>query len=214
MTKKITSLILAFAMLIACSSGAINSFAADNIVCNDEDERITIDGVTYKYEYSYSGEKEFTHIINLNDNTEYVVYYDRGKGIVFLNNEPLAYIDVTYSSDTQVPSRGNISLASNYWVYHDTSTHRITLVESRVAKYGIIAVATAIAAVIPGCTATKVIIAVGVAALSDIAEECKGGTVKCVAYTHVLNDGSVQFRFDWTFTTEKGKSYGPYSTYN
>lgn len=35
----------------------------------------------------------------------------------------------------------------------------------------------------------------------------------CVGYTHVLNDGTVQTRCDWTFRPSTEDKYGSYSSY-
>lgn len=209
MTKKITSFLMAFIMLIVCSAGATVSYADDNTFTIDSSEMVLIDGKEYKYEEILTDGKEIIHVINLTDNTEDILYYDTEKSTVFLNDMPIAYIEKV-SEDATGGFENFISpLATNGWRYHDTSNHRITWVQGVTAAV----LAGIIAAVIPGTGKLAVLAKIGATTLGIVAGACAGGTVKCVAYTQVLLDGKVQFRYDWTFKPSTGESYGPYSSY-
>lgn len=198
---------MAFVMLITCSLGTVVSFASDN---STQSETITIDGVTYRFEYSYSHGDKVTHIINMDDNTEDIVYYKKDNGTIYFNGSPMAYVETISVVKTENVSENSITpFASTGWRYHDTSTHRITWLAGTSAS----AVAAAISAAIPGTTTFQVILKMGLSALSSIAKSCIGGTLKCVAYTQTLADGKIQCRYDWTFTADSGDSYGPFSTY-
>ena len=209
MTKRITSLFLSLIMLLTCSVGATISYAADNTSTVAENETVIIDGKEYKYEDVFVNGKEITRIINLTDNTEDILYYDIEKGTVFLNNEPIAYIENEPIETVDAFEYGISPLATNGWRYHDTSNHRITW------KQGVAAAVLAgvIAAVIPGTGKLAVLARIGANTLGIVAGACAGGIVKCVAYTQVLLDGKVQCRYDWTFKPNTGESYGPYSSY-
>lgn len=196
-------------MVIVCSAGATVSYDADKTVTIDSSETVIIDGKEYRYENVLANGKEIIYIIHLTDNTEDILYYDIGNNTVFLNDMPIAYIEKV-SEDETVGFENFISpLATNGWRYHDTSNHRITWVQGVTAAV----LAGVIAAVIPGTGKLAVLAKIGATTLGIVAGACAGGTVKCVAYTQVLLDGKVQFRYDWTFRPSTGESYGPYSSY-
>ncbi len=200
---------MALIMVIVCSAGATVSYDADKTVTIDSSETVIIDGKEYRYENVLANGKEIIYIIHLTDNTEDILYYDIGNNTVFLNDMPIAYIEKV-SEDETVGFENFISpLATNGWRYHDTSNHRITWVQGVTASV----LAGIIAAVIPGTGKLAVLAKIGATTLGIVAGACAGGTVKCVAYTQVLLDGKVQFRYDWTFKPSTGESYGPYSSY-
>lgn len=200
---------MALIMVIVCSAGATVSYDADKTVTIDSSETVIIDGKEYRYENVLANGKEIIYIIHLTDNTEDILYYDIGNNTVFLNDMPIAYIEKV-SEDETVGFENFISpLATNGWRYHDTSNHRITWVQGVTAAV----LAGVIAAVIPGTGKLAVLAKIGATTLGIVAGACTGGTVKCVAYTQVLLDGKVQFRYDWTFKPSTGESYGPYSSY-
>lgn len=209
MTKRITSLFLVLIMLLTCSAGTTISYASDNAPTVNESETVIIDGKEYKYEDVFVNGKEITRIINLTDNTEDLLYYDIEKGTVFLNNEPIAYIENEPTETVDAPEHGISPLSTNGWRYHDTSTHRITWKQGVAAAI----LAGVIASVIPGTGRLAVLAKIGANTLGIIAAACSGGTVKCVAYTQVLLDGKIQCRYDWTFSPNTGESYGPYRSY-
>lgn len=198
---------LAFALAIIMCLSATPVLAASSNQNSDKRETTTINGVTYEFEYSYSDGKKITNIKNVTEKTEEVLCYDVERGVIFLDNQLLAYIEDTSDEQEEVPQ---IVPFANYWVYHDTSTIRITW----AATATFMAVASAIAAVLPNTGVVGVITQMGISVLSSLADSATGGTVRCVAYTHVLTDGRVQCRWDWTFIAPTGESYGPYSTYD
>lgn len=200
---------MAFIMLIVCSAGATISYANDNTFTIDSSETVIIDGKEYRYENVLANGKEIIYIIHLTDNTEDILYYDIGNNTVFLNDMPIAYIEKVSEDTVDEFKKCILPLAANGWRYHDTSNHRITWVQGVTAAV----LAGVIAAVIPGSGKLTVLAKIGVTALGIVAGACAGGTVKCVAYTQVLLDGKVQFRYDWTFKPSTGESYGPYSSY-
>lgn len=210
MCKKIASLLMSFTLFVTCLAGATISYASDNDCFNNDSETVLINGIEYKYEETFENGEEITHIINLKYGTEDVLYYDKEKNIVFLNEEPFAYVENLLTEVVSTPEYEITPFAvTTGWKYHDTSYKKITWKAGAAAS----AVAAAISAVIPGTSAKAVIAKMGIAVLNSIANSCVGGKVKCVAYTQVLLDGKVQCRYDWTFITPKGKSYGPYTSY-
>lgn len=204
--KKIQKCLALVLAIIMCLS-ATPALAASNNQNTNKKEAITINGTAYEFEYSYSDGKKITNIKNVTDKTEDVLCYDVEQGVIFLNNQVLAYVEDTSEQQEETPQ---IVPFANYWVYHDTSTRRI----SWAASASFIAVASAIAAVLPSVGTVGVITAMGLSALSGLAGAATGGTVKCVTYTHVLPDGSIQCRWDWSFIAPTGETYGPYSTYD
>lgn len=215
MAKKITSIALAMVLLITCSLGATTALAAESNDNTGQNETIVIDGSLYEFEDAYWNGMPATYINNLTENTRDVVYYDEATGTVYWNGTPIAYVEKVSTDEVTTSLSNAIPLANNddYWTYHDTSTHTISWPEIKAFQIGVIVVGTAIAAALPGITAVQVISAVGIFALNEIADTCEGGTLTCVGYSHVLNDGTIQFRFDWSFTATTGKTYGPFSTY-
>lgn len=200
---------MAFIMLIVCSAGATISYANDNTFTIDSSETVIIDGKEYRYENVLANGKEIIYIIHLTDNTEDILYYDIGNNTVFLNDMPIAYTEKVSEDTVDEFKNCILPLAANGWRNHDTSNHRITWVQGVTAAV----LAGVIAAVIPGSGKLTVLAKIGVTALGIVAGACAGGTVKCVAYTQVLLDGKVQFRYDWTFKPSAGESYGPYRSY-
>ena len=209
MLKRITSLFMAVIISVTCLAGATNSYAADNEYNIEESETIILDGAEYKYVDEYVDGKEITHILNLTDNTEDILYYDEANGTIYLNDEPVAYVEDVISSENIFSKNEVNPLADNYWKWHDSSTKRITWAQGVAAAV----LAGIIAAVIPNVGKITVIVKIGLSALSVVAAACGGAYVDCVSYTHVLNDGSVQLRCDWTFRPSTGDKYGPYSSY-
>ena len=163
----------------------------------------------YRYENVLANGKEIIYIIHLTDNTEDILYYDIGNNTVFLNDMPIAYTEKVSEDTVDEFKNCILPLAANGWRNHDTSNHRITWVQGVTAAV----LAGVIAAVIPGSGKLTVLAKIGVTALGIVAGACAGGTVKCVAYTQVLLDGKVQFRYDRTFKPSAGESYGPYRSY-
>ena len=200
---------MAFIMLIVCSAGATISYANDNTFTIDSSEKVIIDGKEYRYENVLANGKEIIYIIHLTDNTEDILYYDIGNNTVFLNDMPIAYTEKVSEDTVDEFKNCILPLAANGWRNHDTSNHRITWVQGVTAAV----LAGVIAAVIPGSGKLTVLAKIGVTALGIVAGACAGGTVKCVAYTQVLLDGKVQFRYDRTFKPSAGESYGPYRSY-
>lgn len=200
---------MALIMVIVCSAGATISYANDNTFTIDSSETVIIDGKEYRYENVLANGKEIIYIIHLTDNTEDILYYDIGNNTVFLNDMPIAYTEKVSEDTVDEFKNCILPLAANGWRNHDTSNHRITWVQGVTAAV----LAGVIAAVIPGSGKLTVLAKIGVTALGIVAGACAGGTVKCVAYTQVLLDGKVQFRYDRTFKPSAGGSYGPYRSY-
>lgn len=210
MFKRITSLFMAVIMSATCLAGATNSYASDNKYNTDESEILIFDGNEYQYVDEYIDGKEITHIINLTENTEDILYYDEANGTIYLNNKPIAYVEDAISSENIFSEYGTSPFADNYWKWHDTSTKHITWIQGVTAAI----LAGIIAAVIPTVGKATVIAKIGLNALGVVAAACAGAYVDCVAYTHVLSDGKVQLRYDWTFRPSTGDKYGPYSSYS
>lgn len=200
---------MALIMVIVCSAGATVSYDADKTVTIDSSETVIIDGKEYRYENVLANGKEIIYIIHLTDNTEDILYYDIGNNTVFLNDMPIAYTEKVSEDTVDEFKNCILPLAANGWRNHDTSNHRITWVQGVTAAV----LAGVIAAVIPGTGKLVVLAKIGATTLGIVAGACAGGTVKCVAYTQVLLDGKVQFRYDGTFKPSTGESYGPYRSY-
>lgn len=208
LSKKLLSLFLAFATLLTCLSGVTMSYAAENVQVK-ESETIIIEGNTYKYEEVIENGKEYTRIINLTKNTEDILYYDTSKDTFYLNDEPVAHVEVETTKTSDTTNDGITPFAKTGWRYHDTSTTKISWIKGVSASI----LAGIIAEVIPATGTVTVLMKIGVKTLGTIAGACVGGTVKCVAYTQTLLDGKVQCRYDWTFKPRTGETYGPYRSY-
>lgn len=210
MIKRIISLFMAFTILTTCLVGATNMYAADNQYTDENSETVILDGMEYKYIDEYVDGKEITHILNLTANTEDILYYDEANGTIYLNNEPVAYVeDVISSENISSESRVSPLAGDSYWGYNGTTTKRITWAQGVAAAV----LAGIIAAVIPNVGKIAVIAKIGLTALGIVAAACGGAYVDCASYSHVLMDGKIEFRFDWTFRPSTGDVYGPYSKY-
>ena len=201
---------MALIMLITCLAGTTISYAADKNDNVEKSEVVTIDGVSYKYVDEYVDGEKITHIINLTDNTEDILYYDEENGTAFLNDAPVAYVEDIISRENAASEYGIAPYADNYWKWHDSSTKRITWAQSVVTA---VILGAIIAAVIPNVGTAAVIAKIGLTSLGIVAAACGGAYVDCVGYTHVLDDGKVQVRCDWTFRPNTGDIYGPFSQY-
>jgi len=209
MIKRITSFVLAFIMLITCLTGTTILYAADNEFIVDESETVLIDSIEYKYQKVLVDGKEITYIINVTENIKDILSFDSEKGIVFLNDKPIAYVEKTPIEVNDTLENRITPFAATGWRYHDTSNHKITWVKGVSAAV----LAAIIAEVIPATSWITVLAKIGAAALGVVSAACIGGNVKCVAYTQTLLDGKVQCRYDWTFTPSTGEHFGPYSSY-
>lgn len=185
-------------------------YAADNQYTDKNSETVILDGMEYKYIDKYVDGKEITHILNLTANTEDILYYDEADGTIYLNNEPVAYVeDVISSENISSESRVSPLAGDSYWGYNGTTTKRITWAQGVAAAV----LAGIIAAVIPNVGKIAVIAKIGLTALGVVAAACGGAYADCASYSHVLMDGKIEFRFDWTFRPNTGDKYGPYSKY-
>lgn len=205
MYKKIISLLITIVTIATCFNGVIISSASNT----ENSETFTIEGITYRYEDLYLDGKEVTRISNLTDNTEDILYYDKASETIYLNDKPIAILSKNFSSNFNI-NNGINPCSDNYWNFHDRSTTNITWVQSVTAAV----LAGIIAACIPGVSKWAVLSRIGVSTLGVIAGACAGGKVICDAYTHVLTDGTVQIRYDWTFKPSTGETYGPFSSYD
>lgn len=207
MTKKIVAFTLSLILLASCFTS--NSFAIQNNA-SDSETIITIDGITYRIEESYINNNKSICITNQMTNKKEVVYYDNDKNTVYLDNKPIAFINTSISEqEDKYQQVANYSSVATGWKHHDTSWHTISWLETAT----IIVIASAIAVVIPTETTAGIIGKMGLTALKTIAGLCTNGRIRCVTYTQVLLDGSVQYRHDWTFFAPTGEGFGPYSTY-
>ncbi len=210
MIKRITSLFLAFTILTTCLIGATNMYASDNKYYNEKSETVIYDGIEYKYIDEFVNGKEITHILNLTNNTEDILYFDEVNGIIYLNNEPIAFVEDVILSENISSETGISPLAGDsYWGYNGTTTKRITWAQGVAAAV----LAGIIAAVIPNVGKVAVILKIGLSALGVVAAACGGAYVDCASYSHVLMDGKIEFRLNWTFRPSTGDVYGPYSKY-
>lgn len=203
--KKITSFVMSVIMLITCLSSVTISYASDNDCDFNDNETIIIDGITYKFEYSYLDGEKITRIVNLTDNTEDILYYNKEKKTIFLNDAPVAFVQDIPSEQAVVPFANK----NNRWVYYVTTNKRI----SWAMGTSVAVVAGVIAAVIPGASAKTIFARIGVGTLGILAGSSNGGIVEIREYRRVLMNEKVEFRFDWSFYAQTGDVYGPFSTY-
>lgn len=214
MAKKITSIALAMVLLITCSLGATTALAAESNDNTGQNETIVIDGSLYEFEDAYWNGMPATYINNLTENTRDVVYYDEATGTVYWNGEPMAYIEKV-STTLAEPETGISPLAADHWTYKGRSSFEVTWVHSASIFAVATAISKAIGVVVPGVTALKIILAMGVGALTGLAKAATGGTVQIDEYYHIYSDGRIQYRWDWTFIAPTtGEVFGPFTTYS
>lgn len=204
--KKTLSVIMSVILIILPLS--ISAFAIHNDTLS-EDGNVFIDGEYFHIEESYINGAKTVCMTNLSTGNQEYVYYNKEEGTVYHNDIPIAFIDNLISNNV-LSHPSTYRSVSTGWVKKDTSWYNISWGITTLTRV----VAAAIAVVIPKETTLGVITKMGLSALSTLAESCTGGSIRCITYTLVLLDGSVRYRYDWTFFAPTGEGYGPYSTYD
>ena len=214
MAKKITSIALAMVLIITCSLGATTALAAESNDNTGQNETIVIDGSVYEFEDAYWNGMPATYINNLTENTRDVVYYDEANGTVYWKGEPMAYIEKV-STTVAEPEDGISPLAAEHWTYKGKSSFKVTWAHKATVFVVAGAISAVVSTVIPGYTALKVVLAIGLKGLKELANAAVGGTVEIEEYYHIYTDGRIQYRWDWTFIAPTtGERYGPFTSYS
>jgi len=163
-------------------------------------ESVTIDGVTYVYEYSYTSDGNrsisITDTVNL---TSDVVIYDELSSTLLLNGEVIGrYVGSLSSPTTSTPNRS--------WRDLSYSTYYISWALGTTAAIA----AGCIAAALGFIGGPAVIIAIGATAMGILAAATVGGTIHVTFQEYHLGGIYYQYRNAWSFTSSNGDYYGLY----
>jgi len=205
--KKITAIFLILITIISAPSMSASASPSKNSNIKDV-EILTIDGLQYKFEEIYLDGKDVIRVTNLSTNTQEILYFDESIGTLFSNGKPVAYISETSVVEEKILHSVSPLTNDPYWTYVETKYYKVTWAKSA----GVIAVATAIASVLPGKGWATVIAKIGLSVLKSIAESAVGGTVKLVLYNHVTPQiAKIELLYEWSFIAPTGEVYGPFS---
>lgn len=205
--KKITAIFLTLITLISALSISASASPSKNSNIKAV-EILTIDGLQYKFEEICLDDKDVIRVTNLSTNTQEILYFDESIGTLFSNGKPVAYISETSVVEENLLHSVSPLTSDPYWTYVETKYYRVTWAKSA----GVIAVATAIASVLPGKGWVAVIAAIGINTLSAIAGSAVGGTVKLALYQHVIpQTATIELLYEWSFIAPTGEVYGPFS---
>lgn len=205
--KKITAIFLILITIISALSMSASASPSKNSNIKDV-EILTIDGLQYKFEEIYLDGKDVIRVTNLSTNAQEILYFDESIGTLFSNGKPVAYISETSVVEEKILHSVSPLTNDPYWTYVETKYYKVTWAKSA----GVIAVATAIASVLPGKGWATVIAKIGLSVLKSIAESAVGGTVKLVLYNHVTPQiAKIELLYEWSFIAPTGEVYGPFS---
>lgn len=205
--KKITAIFLILITIISALSMSASASPSKNSNIKDV-EILTIDGLQYKFEEIYLDGKDVIRVTNLSTNTQEILYFDESIGTLFSNGKPVAYISETSVVEEKILHSVSPLTNDPYWTYVETKYYKVTWAKSA----GVIAVATAIASVLPGKGWATVIAKIGLSVLKSIAESAVGGIVKLVLYNHVTPQiAKIELLYEWSFIAPTGEVYGPFS---
>lgn len=205
--KKITAIFLILITIISALSMSASASPSKNSNIKDV-EILTIDGLQYKFEEIYLDGKDVIRVTNLSTNTQEILYFDESIGTLFSNGKPVAYISETSVVEEKILHSVSPLTNDPYWTYVETKYYKVTWAKSA----GVIAVATAIASVLPGKGWATVIAKIGLSVLKSIAESAVGGIVKLVLYNHVTPQiAKIELLYEWSFIAPAGEVYGPFS---
>ena len=221
--KKIVATILTAAMAMTAT---VPAFAENNNLPPSGDlfaqefcETVNIEGVNYTYQYSYNEEGNETIVItNDVDDRVDIVSLDPDNSVIMLNDKVAATIDIVENTELSNLNDEQISPQSDWVRIGSPETKTITIKDAETVDQ--------VAAIIRvGLTAVQFVYS-AYFAITIAMVVAKMGTVFLQAYVwmnvdatlrgefyQMVSFGTVQYRYDWTFTDKNGRTSGPHSWY-
>jgi len=218
--KKIVAIVLTAAITMTTTIPAFaenNNKPTGDLFAQEFSETISIEGVEYTYQYSYNEDGNETIVITNNENDRVdVVTLDESNSAILLNDKIAATIDTVASTELSNLNEGQIMPQSGWVRIGSPETKTITIEDAEtvdqvaaIIRIGLTAMSYAYSQFF-SITIATVIAKMGTIFLQAYVWANIEATLYGEFY-QMVSLGSVQYRYDWTFTDRNGRTSGPHS---